>query len=82
MKTCSTCRYWDPEGKVSEDIACRRYPPTTTQQERQTDKGKVKLIITIWPLTTSTDWCGEWMEKIENGNQENSSGPGNSAKHW
>ena len=58
---CETCRFWDSTNSKTCEVVdanpactetcgwCKRYPPSrfTTQ-------------FSEWPLTTETDWCGEW----------------------
>lgn len=55
MNTCSTCHYWAGPNKKGEKVACYRYPPRTEIQNRVIGT----VIISVWPLTSGLDWCGE-----------------------
>jgi hypothetical protein len=46
---CKNCKFW----KVAEEVVghCRRYPPQVDPMVASTDP---------FPLTKSTDWCGEF----------------------
>lgn len=50
--TCYTCRYWEGQGLRGRGPkgTCRRLPPTITARAPE---GR-------FPITLSTDWCGEW----------------------
>jgi hypothetical protein len=49
--TCDTCMYWvrQKKGFLASDAQgqCRRYPP-------------VSQGIGVFPITESSEWCGEW----------------------
>jgi len=47
---CDTCRYWERE--LSDDGSCRRHPPVILQLHGYAS--------TVWPSTSSWDWCGEY----------------------
>lgn len=72
MDHCATCHYWDTdyywnrwtydsrgnevlvkEGKPIFRGLCRRHAPA--MEEKMMNKG--------FPVTQSTDWCGEWEPK-------------------
>lgn len=55
---CETCRFWDEDGDDADGI-CRRYAPRPEMNERGQD-GDAWETYPAWPLTVSTDWCGEW----------------------
>ena len=50
-RSCKRCVFWEPEwggwGK------CRRHAPTMVRDD---DEG-------FWPMTVSTNWCGEFVEQ-------------------
>ena len=48
--TCNLCMYW---ATLTSYVygSCHRYPPLTTVDN---------LAIRIWPMTKSTDYCGEF----------------------
>lgn len=56
---CETCRFWDAfrdrfegEGAFAE---CRRYPPIA-----KTAEDTEPSFFAGFPVTTQSDWCGEW----------------------
>lgn len=68
--TCEYCRFWKPLDKDAEDKdmeetmedglgRCHRNPPFLDP-----DFGQPGDIGTygVWPLTLTTDWCGEFKE--------------------
>ena len=76
--TCHTFRFWS-EASCTDDYGdCRRYPPTilaTSMMEITviededgggTDMPKALDVLesTYFPLTSSTDWCGEHQPKV------------------
>ena len=50
--TCYFCRFWIGQGirERGPKGSCRRFPPVVTS--RYPEGG--------FPITLSTDWCGEW----------------------
>ncbi|NYZ12080.1 hypothetical protein HL658_05925 [Azospirillum sp. RWY-5-1] len=50
--TCYTCRFWEGLGMRGRGPkgVCRRFPPVVTPRNPD---GR-------FPLTLTTDWCGEW----------------------
>lgn len=50
--TCYTCRFWVGQGLRGRGPkgGCRRFPPVVTPRDPD---GR-------FPVTLSTDWCGEW----------------------
>lgn len=50
--TCYTCHYWEGQGirQRGPKGVCRRYPPVVTPRHND---GR-------FPVTLSSDWCGEW----------------------
>ena len=56
MPTCETCKFW-------QDInthygTCHRFPPIGGQTNFNADG------MPRWPLTSGTDWCGEYQAKM------------------
>lgn len=49
---CKTCRYWEANGRdaYEDEGRCRRYAPRPLLLGDRID----------WPLTSSSDWCGEF----------------------
>jgi hypothetical protein len=57
---CGCCRFWE-QTERSPGInmgECRRYAP------RQAVKEDTESAYTVWPLTDSADWCGEFKEGL------------------
>ena len=59
--TCETCRFWNGVKHVNEEPypvkgECRRCSPLVTG-------GMMSNIVTIWPETGLSDWCGEYQEQ-------------------
>ena len=52
LDSCYTCRFWEGQGlrQRGPKGTCRRYPPVVTPRSPEGD----------FPITLSTDWCGEW----------------------
>ncbi len=52
LDTCYTCRFWEGQGlrQRGPKGTCRRFPPVVTPRSPDGD----------FPITLSTDWCGEW----------------------
>ncbi len=52
LETCYSCRYWEGQGvrQRGPKGVCRRYPPMVTPRDPE---GR-------FPITQSSDWCGEW----------------------
>lgn len=52
LDTCYACHYWEGHGirQRGPKGTCRRYPPVVTPRDPD---GR-------FPVTLSTDWCGEW----------------------
>ncbi|QJE71702.1 hypothetical protein HHL28_07230 [Aerophototrophica crusticola] len=50
--SCYTCRFWLGHGvrERGPKGTCRRYPPVVTDRAPGG----------TFPITLSTDWCGEW----------------------
>ena len=50
--TCYYCKFWIGQGirERGPKGACRRYPPVVTDRYPEG----------AFPITLSTDWCGEW----------------------
>lgn len=55
MPTCVNCFFWNEPKKVFDNQLtvgeCRRFPPPSTRSE----------IPHRWPVTRSSDWCGEYL---------------------
>ena len=49
---CYTCRFWIGQGARERGPkgSCRRFPPAVTPRSPEG----------AFPITLSTDWCGEW----------------------
>ena len=56
VDTCYTCRFWEGQGirQRGPKGVCRRYPPVVTPRDPD---GR-------FPITLSTDWCGEWKRVV------------------
>ena len=58
MNTCVNCEFWvaipEPEGSIPHRGRCQRYPPTVVYNNSQWPADMV------WPMTSDTDWCGEF----------------------
>ncbi|WP_029006995.1 hypothetical protein [Azospirillum halopraeferens] len=54
--SCYTCRFWEGQGVRQRGPrgTCRRLPPVVTSRSPD---GR-------FPVTLSTDWCGEWKRDI------------------
>lgn len=54
--SCYTCRFWEGQGlrQRGPKGICRRFPPVVTSRAPD---GR-------FPITLSTDWCGEWKRDI------------------
>jgi len=54
--TCYTCRYWEGQGMRGRGPkgVCHRLPPVVTPRDPD---GR-------FPVTLSTDWCGEWKRDV------------------
>jgi hypothetical protein len=52
---CDTCRYWDKARSERDRLLgkCRRAPPGMGPHGN-----------TLWPNTSSNDWCGSWSEVL------------------
>lgn len=60
-KVCSTCRWWKPEpddGKYRTMGECRQKPPVPVFEPHP----QQPMTRAVWPLTTSTEWCGRWLD--------------------
>jgi hypothetical protein len=55
--TCTSCAYWDSNN--SSEGNCRRNSPQTVIFEVSSEK----KISTVFPITTATDWCGDFKNK-------------------
>ena len=53
--TCYFCKFWVGQGirERGPKGTCRRYPPVPT----------VRSPDGVFPITLSTDWCGEWQRE-------------------
>ncbi|MFD2158049.1 hypothetical protein ACFSW8_03965 [Rubritalea tangerina] len=56
-KTCAACAYWDSSN--GSEGNCRRSSPQTVVFEVSSEK----KLTTVFPVTASSDWCGEYKEK-------------------
>lgn len=63
--SCGVCKYWEQDNILSganeteQDIGfCFRYPPESKVNPH--DGG----VITLYPATKSTAWCGEFTPKL------------------
>lgn len=76
--TCNNCRFWEerkaakPNGEPKQVQGhCHRYPAVATgnfvpQVNKITQQVQPQLIeTTVWPLTNSNGWCGEFEERKE-----------------
>jgi hypothetical protein len=56
LDTCYTCRFWEGQGLRGRGPkgVCRRFPPVVTPRNPD---GR-------FPVTLSTDWCGEWKRDV------------------
>lgn len=61
-RTCATCRHGERLGPDHPYVRCRRNPPSYGTEHPFDKQGKVR-----WPLTLSTDWCGEHQPKEDCG---------------
>ncbi|CAK0770305.1 conserved hypothetical protein [Azospirillaceae bacterium] len=63
-ETCYTCRYWIGQGvrERGPKGSCRRYPPVVTNRHPEG----------VFPISLSTDWCGEWQRALPPGLDNNS----------
>lgn len=59
-ETCGTCRFWSESGReyATENwpYACQRHAPVANPM--QAVRGMSDD--TLWPKTTSTQWCGDY----------------------
>lgn len=55
MPACNSCAFFDIEPKDELGV-CRRYPPTLFQIEDEYDS--------CYPVTERSDWCGEFVRKV------------------
>ena len=66
-RTCDACRHWQP---LDDMGACRRHPPTIhgslvqliTDEMGATEETILEAAgkCTLFPMTRSDDWCGEF----------------------
>lgn len=58
---CSKCKYWlsvpSPEGNSTGIGKCRRHAPAVALHS---EHSFTPMMLSVWPLTVSTDWCGNW----------------------
>ncbi|MBK4720689.1 hypothetical protein JJL56_17620 [Azospirillum sp. YIM DDC1] len=56
IDNCYTCLFWEGQGirQRGPKGLCRRFPPQVTPRDTE---GR-------FPITLSTDWCGEWKRDI------------------
>ena len=53
-KTSKNCKFWESEEQPESPTGyCHRYAPRPRED-----------IETRWPVTKSSEWCGEWQEKL------------------
>jgi hypothetical protein len=65
-ESCEECRFWEGIGDIDGEVRdgfCRRHAPRAALRAREGEAGEVA---TNWPLTTPSDWCGEFEERDEN----------------
>ncbi|MHC4844055.1 MAG: hypothetical protein ACYTEE_09670 [Planctomycetota bacterium] len=55
---CKDCRYWNHRGQIQGTVLgeCRRYTKKVIIL-------KDNKFFSLWPTTTASDWCGEFMAK-------------------
>lgn len=66
--TCSTCRWWGAEGRTAlrSDMAeCRAGPPCGMAHSPDPELPYIQVPVPIWPVTRSSDWCGQHQAKPE-----------------
>ncbi|MEI6986881.1 MAG: hypothetical protein WCK65_12210 [Rhodospirillaceae bacterium] len=53
--TCYYCKFWLGQGvrERGPKGTCRRFPPVATSRNPEG----------AFPITLSTDWCGEWLRE-------------------
>jgi hypothetical protein len=51
---CESCRFWEPTS-AGDRGWCRRKSPVPFLGEKNRDA--------LWPMTTDTDWCGEYRKR-------------------
>lgn len=64
---CDSCRYALPVSVLSEDVQCRRYPPSASREASdQTSSAKA-----VFPEVHYLAWCGEYqsISRDAHGNQ-------------
>lgn len=60
---CASCDYWRPDKAVGNEVfppevgLCLRHSPKAFKY--YTDRGRSE-VITEWPTTKATDWCGDY----------------------
>lgn len=66
---CENCKYWSNTAEIDEDIFvgdCRRKPPRLNVKEMNKCYDDVdspqdaRWRATLFPVTSRTEWCGEW----------------------
>jgi hypothetical protein len=65
MSTCKRCKYWDQVKVPNLELAigeCRVNPPTGNKWEINSPDVDM-VIVTTWPVTYDTDWCGSYEPK-------------------
>ncbi|MGJ8671419.1 hypothetical protein [Rubritalea sp.] len=56
-RTCAACAYWDSADNSNGN--CRRSSPQSVVFEVSSEK----TIKTVFPVTSASDWCGEFKSK-------------------
>lgn len=59
---CGTCTYSRPHGTDVATIECHRQPPTLLLQPSRLGGGET--LITLFPVTKASNWCGEWRRRL------------------
>lgn len=54
-QTCGSCRYYHGN-RADEYGYCRRFPPVASIQDG--------AAVTLWPVVTLPNWCGEFDRKL------------------
>jgi len=54
---CETCRFWD-----ESNGRCKRLSPRPSTPN-ESDHVNWNHDLTIWPIVSSGDWCGEWQSR-------------------
>lgn len=69
MQNCGNCKMWHGKGAPGPSGAsigtCRVKHPSSTLVPQQGLGGQGLAVVTYWPETQATDWCGEWCEGVE-----------------